>query len=108
MKDDNCGRNEWKAAKIVDTYPDEKGFVRTVKILVGSVDRNGIMDSRTFVRPVDKLVLLVEADEIRSPTREPWVVRSQDISWLSWEEPVVYGLGSHIGSHIGHKNNVVV
>ena len=24
---------------------------------------------------------------------------SQDISWLSWKEPVVCGLGSHIGSH---------
>ena len=71
LKDDNCRRNEWKLAKIVETFPDEKGFVRTVKLLVSSIDRSGSMDNRMFVRPVDKMVLLVEADEVRSPTREP-------------------------------------
>ena len=64
LKDNNCRRNEWKLAKVIETFPDEKGFVRTVKLLIGSIDRNGSMDNRTFIRPVDKVVLLVESDKI--------------------------------------------
>ena len=27
LKDDNCRQNEWKLAKVIETFPDEKGFV---------------------------------------------------------------------------------
>ena len=61
LKDDNCRQNEWKLAKVIKTFPDEKGFVLPVKLLIGSIDRNGSMDNQTFVRPVDKVALLVES-----------------------------------------------
>ena len=71
LKDDCCRRNEWKFAKVIETFPDDKGFVRTVKLLIGSAD-NIYFDNRTFVRPVDKIVLLVESNQVvQSPTREP-------------------------------------
>ena len=65
LEDDNCRQNEWKPAKakVVETNPNKKGFVWTVKLLIGSIDRNGSMDNRTFVWPVNKVVLLVESDE---------------------------------------------
>ena len=63
LKDDNCRQNEWKLAKVIKTFPDEKGFVLPVKLLIGSIDRNGSMDNQTFVRPVDKVALLVESDK---------------------------------------------
>ena len=64
LKNDNCGQNEWNIAKIIETFPDEKGFVRTVILLIGSFDRNGSMGNRTFAQPVDKAVLLVEFDKV--------------------------------------------
>ena len=39
----------------------KKDFVETVKLLIGSIDRNGSMDNQTFVRPVNKVVLQVES-----------------------------------------------
>ena len=64
LKNDNCGQNEWNIAKIIETFPDEKGFVRTVILLIGSFDRNGSMDNRIFAQAVDKAVLLVEFDKV--------------------------------------------
>ena len=64
LKDYNCRRNGWKLAKVIKTFPDKKGFVRRVKLLTGSIDRNGSRDNQTFVQPVDKVVLLVESDEV--------------------------------------------
>ena len=26
LKDDNCKRNEWKLAKVIETFPEKKGF----------------------------------------------------------------------------------
>ena len=49
LKDDNCRQNEWKLAKVIITFPDEKGFVQTVKLLTGSIDRNRNRNNRTFV-----------------------------------------------------------
>ena len=63
LKDDNCRQNEWKLAKTIKTFPDEKGFVHAMKLLIGSIDRNGSMDNQTFVRPVDKVAFLVESDK---------------------------------------------
>ena len=45
LKDDNCRQNEVKLAKVIETFPDENGFVRTVKLLIGSIDRNGSWDN---------------------------------------------------------------
>ena len=51
-------------AKLVDTYKDNKGVVRSVRLLMGSVDRIS-QKSRYLERPVNKSVVLVEnKDEV--------------------------------------------
>ena len=32
-------RNRWPVAKVVATYKDDKGVVRSVRLLMGSIDR---------------------------------------------------------------------
>ena len=49
--DDRVARNHWPLARIVHTYPDEEGYVRSVKVTTRA----------TFLdRPVDKLILILE------------------------------------------------
>ena len=48
-------QKQWKLFQM------KKDFVETVKLLIGSIDRNGSMDNQTFVRPVNKVVLQVES-----------------------------------------------
>ena len=64
LKDENYKWNEWKLAKAIRTFPDKKRFVWTVKLLISSIDRNGSMDNQKFVRPVDKVVVLVESEDV--------------------------------------------
>ena len=87
LKDDNCRQNEWKLAKVIKTFPDEKGFVLPVKLLIG-------IDSRITSWIWQGWMMRF------NPQRGSHEARSQDISWISWEEPVAYGLGSHIENHI--------
>ena len=61
---DDMERNRWSMAKVVATYKDYKGVVRSVRLLMGSVDRVS-QKSRYLERPVNKLVVLVEnKDEV--------------------------------------------
>ena len=61
---DDMKRNRWPMAKLVDTYKDNKGVVRSVRLLMGSVDRIS-QKSRYLERPVNKSVVLVEnKDEV--------------------------------------------
>ena len=46
-------RNRWPMAKVIDTHPDDQGQVRSVTVLTS----NG----SELERPVNKLVVLVEA-----------------------------------------------
>ena len=70
LKED-ANRNEWKLAKVINVYPDEKGHVRSVQLYVGTSDPSKLL-SRVLVRPIDKILLLVESDNgVRSPTEEP-------------------------------------
>ena len=64
LKDENYKWNEWKLAKAIRTFPDKKRFVWTVKLLISSIDRNGSMYNQKFVRPVDKVVVLVESEDV--------------------------------------------
>ena len=34
----NTIRNDWQMSEVMETYRDEKGFVRSVKLKIGSVD----------------------------------------------------------------------
>ena len=47
----------------METCKSSQNFSRMVKLLIGSIDRNGNMDNQTFVWPVNKVVLLVESGE---------------------------------------------
>ena len=61
---DDMERNRWPMAKVVATYKEYKGVVRSVRLLMGSVDRVS-QKSRYLERPVNKFVALVEnKDEV--------------------------------------------
>ena len=74
--------------RVMETYYDEKGFVWSVGLKIGSVNqagRNNIVD-----QPVSKVVLLLESEEVdenvlESPTMEPQikcnVISRYHISW---------------------------
>ena len=70
---DDMERNRWPMAKVVATYKDYKGVVRSVRLLMGSVDRVS-QKSRYLEQPVNKLVALVEnkdkVDDGSIPRRE--------------------------------------
>ena len=70
----NTIKDDWPMCRVMETYCDEKGFVQSVTLKIGSVDqagRNNIAD-----RPVSKVVLLLEGKEVdenvlQSPPMEP-------------------------------------
>ena len=70
---DDMERNRSPMAKVVATYKDYKDVVRSVRLLMGSVDRVS-QKSRYLERPVNKLVVLVknkdEVDDGSIPRRE--------------------------------------
>ena len=54
VKDKDVSRNQWPMAKVVDTQSDENGLVRSVSLRMAT--------GLTLQRPIDKLVLLLEAE----------------------------------------------
>jgi len=52
--DDHSPRNYWTMARVIDTYPDSEGQVRSARITTGST---------TIDRPIDKLVLILEHED---------------------------------------------
>lgn len=52
--DDHSPRNYWTMARVIDTYPDSEGQVRSARITTGST---------TLDRPIDKLVLILEHED---------------------------------------------
>ena len=65
IKDDLTPRCQWSLAKVVEVYPGKDGFVRSVRLVVGSpsLDKNGCrLASLSYLeRPIHKLVFLVKA-----------------------------------------------
>jgi hypothetical protein len=65
--DGEASRNQWQIAKVVEVYESADGYVRSVKLLVadGTLDDKGrrTKPSRFLERPVQKLVVLQEAEE---------------------------------------------
>ena len=59
LKEANVERNRWPMGKIIETYPDKDGFVRSVKLKLGTSSKVDTL-VRYLVRPVNQLVLLVE------------------------------------------------
>ena len=66
IKEDNIPRNLWRKARIEEVYKDDDDLVRKVKLMVAdpSLDRYGkrVRVTSTLERPIQKLVLLQEAD----------------------------------------------
>ena len=80
VKDIDTPRNRWKLARIVETYPENDGLVRKVKVaLADSIldDKGSRKRSISYLdRPVQKLVLLLSRDEYQdrgAPDEEPCV-----------------------------------
>ena len=72
MKDSNAVRGEWKLCKVVETYPDENGVVRNVKVLMpppslsdGSRDYKKGIAMIEVKRHVSNLIVIVpkESDD---------------------------------------------
>ena len=67
VKDEGLPRNQWRLARVVETYPGDDALVRKVKLLVAdsSLDRCGKRSKSPeyLDRPVQKLVLFVTSDE---------------------------------------------
>ena len=65
VKDIDTPRNRWKLAQIVETYPENDGLVRKVKIALAdsTLDDEGRRPISYLDRPVQKLVLLLSRDE---------------------------------------------
>ena len=75
LQEANTIRNDCLVCRVIQTFCDQKGFVRSVRLKIGSVDQ---VDGKNMVyRPVSKVVLLLESDEevdenvLESPPREP-------------------------------------
>ena len=54
IADDRVPRNQWNMARVVDSRPDSKGQVRSVKVATATT---------TLERPIQKLVLILENEE---------------------------------------------
>ena len=67
LKTDLMTRNHWPMCKVIGTNSDDKGVVRSVKLLLGNSDNND--DKRILERPITKIVLLLEVDDIDSLTK---------------------------------------
>ena len=55
---------------LADVYNDENGHFWSVQLYVGASDLDQLL-SCVLVHPIDKIVLLVEMNEVRFPTEEP-------------------------------------
>ena len=67
MKDNNLPRNRWKLALVEETYPDDDGLVRKVRLKIAdrNLDKNGrpTGPATRLCRPVQKLILLLSREE---------------------------------------------
>ena len=67
VKDEGLPWNQWRLARVVETYPSDDALVRKVKLLVAdsSLDKCGKRSKPPVYldRPVQKLVLLVPSIE---------------------------------------------
>ena len=58
---DDIIQNKWPMARILKTYSDEEGLVRSVHLVTGRINSSD-KETSIFDQPVNKLVLLVEND----------------------------------------------
>ena len=63
LRDGDLMRNKWLMAKIVQTFKDDNGDVRSVRLKVVQSKSNEVCT--ILERPVTKIVLLLEQEEVR-------------------------------------------
>ena len=68
IKDQNAMRGEWRMARVIETYPDEHGVVRNVKLISPPPGLDGSRDYRSpamseLERHVGNLVVIVPNDD---------------------------------------------
>ena len=78
IKEEEAPRNQWKLARVEETYQDSDGLVRRVKLAVGDAHLTNrgkrVKPMSVLERPIQKLVLLLpnQTDERPGiPTEEP-------------------------------------
>ena len=73
LKDDPASRNQWRTARVEKVCTDEDGLVRKVTVVVGdpSLNEKGerIRSEAVLERPVQKLIVLLKAEDNDSPSR---------------------------------------
>ena len=60
-------RNQWTLCKIIKTNSDNQGIARSVTLLLGIDDNNN--RKRILERPISKLILILEANDMDSPKK---------------------------------------
>ena len=64
LKQSDVPRNQWSMGRITDVNNDQKGLVRSATSKIG--ERAGDENSkRKLERPIDKIVLLLESDNVK-------------------------------------------
>ena len=61
LQDGDMIRNTWAMAKAVETFKDNNGDIRSVRLKVGQSKSNEVC---TILEPVTKIVLLLEQEEV--------------------------------------------
>ena len=57
----NSNRNHWSIARMIETFADKHGIVRTIKLGLGNAVR---ADQRKLVLSITKFKLLLESDSL--------------------------------------------
>ena len=67
LKTDLTTLNHWPMCKVVGTNSDDKGVVRSLKLLLGNSGNKD--DKHILERPITKIVLLLEVKDVDSSTK---------------------------------------
>ena len=67
LKTDLTTRKHWPMCKVIATNSDDKGIVRSVKLLLGNSGNKD--DKRILERPIAKVVLSLEVKDVDSPAK---------------------------------------
>ena len=61
-------QNKWPMAKTAETFKDDNGDARSIRLKVGQSKSNEVCT--ILEQPVTKFVLLVEQEEVQFPNKE--------------------------------------
>lgn len=71
--DENQARNHWRLGRVVETFADDDGLVRKVKVALASANLDAKGKRKDSVvhleRPIHKIVILQESEDV--PVKEP-------------------------------------